>query len=327
MKATRLLTVLLALLIVACIPTVSSQSMGQTQVANTDPSPTTGQEAVTAPFPAAGEETDPTPSSPVFPGATATAYIPLIVSEGTTPPPPPPPGDGDLIADHFAVDNFDHIPDSILAETSAIRALQLHASTGNRIDGQGLNCVQGTHTNERCAQYPDYKYDRRNWLWEEFDPPTTDPFKKTDLFVAEVHSRSASFDAFGMKLCYLDTDPDTFEYYRDELLALEAAYPNKFIIWWTQALKPGTGDCGLIENLNTQIRAYARAHHKPLLDLADIESHDPEGNPCFTGCETLCPEYAVNPNQPENGHMNNDGNIRVARAYWWLMARLAGWDG
>jgi hypothetical protein len=79
----------------------------------------------------------------------------------------------------------------------------------------------------------------------------------------------------------------------------------------------------MIYNYNQQIRAYAQANNKLLFDLADIESHQANGSACVSGSfDVQCPEWSL-----DGGHLNDVGSLRAAKAYWYLMARLAGWNG
>jgi hypothetical protein len=104
----------------------------------------------------------------------------------------------------------------------------------------------------------------------------------------------------------------------------------------------GSGETGNLHIRNEQIRAYAMANNMILFDFADIESYDPDGtyylplgcndNGDYSGgnwCQQWC---AANP-----GHDLCDGcscahsqsiicNLK-GRAFWWMMARLAGWPG
>jgi hypothetical protein len=256
-------------------------------------------------------------------------YIPIVRTASASPPPPPS-GDA-IIADHTVIDLFNLIPDGPVQAASGFRVLQMHQSTGNRISRHGLECLQGTNRSDVCNTYPDYKYDRRNWTWEIWDTPTSDAANKLAQFVDEVNSRNAAFDVFGMKFCFLDTRHQSFEAYRDAMLQLEATYPDKRFLWWTQAIRPlwpsnVAEDCEIIQNFNNQVREYALENGKPLLDMADIESHDANGNACYTGCESTCGEWGAE-GLDTNGHLNFDGALRIAKAYWWLMARVAGWDG
>lgn len=131
-----------------------------------------------------------------------------------------------------------------------------------------------------------------------------------------------------------------------DLAALETAYPNKTFIYWTTSLSRfiGTSES---ETFNNQMRQYAQNNDKILFDVADILSHDPDGNPCYDNRDGV--PYANNNNNSENypddgldipaicqhyttetdgGHLGSvsAGKIRVSKAFWVLMAQIAGWN-
>ena len=259
--------------------------------------------------------------SPASSKAEHTVFLPIAFSHSAAAPEPI----TGIIADHRVVDRFDSIPNSAIQAAGNLRAYQRHASTGNAVSSQGLNYLQGTRD---PSPYPDYQYDRRNWTYEWWPSSMDKTFRaKVDNFVQTVTAVHANYDVLGMKLCYQDWYGLDFAYYRDRMLNLERTYPNKTFIWWTQPIRedwstqqPDT--CAKIQTYNNSIRAYARANNKPLIDIADIESHDPSGASCSNTCETKCyPDYGDNP------HPNPTLAIRVGKAYWWAMARLAGWSG
>jgi hypothetical protein len=75
-----------------------------------------------------------------------------------------------------------------------------------------------------------------------------------------------------------------------------------------------------MSDFNQQLRAYAKTNNKPLYDIAAIES---DGGSCMVeGYEGMCLKY----NDGGGGHPNKDGSIRLAKGFWWLMARLSGWN-
>jgi hypothetical protein len=128
--------------------------------------------------------------------------------------------------------------------------------------------------------------------------------------------------------------------------AYEAEHPDEVFIYWTSSLARALGTTEG-EAFNQQMREYAIEHGKPLFDVADILSHDPYGNPCYDNrdgvpysngnqsenypddgedVQALCQHYTT---EPDGGHLGNvsTGAIRVSKAMWVLMARLAGWSG
>lgn len=130
--------------------------------------------------------------------------------------------------------------------------------------------------------------------------------------------------------------------YLDLMTALEEEYPEVIFIYMTGHLD-GTGEYGNLNLRNTQIREYCRKYNKILYDFADIESFNPEGrsflelnandhcdytdsgerkNWAVEWCEAnpdACIDYSCAHSMSLNCDMK-------ARAFWWLMARLAGWQ-
>jgi len=123
---------------------------------------------------------------------------------------------------------------------------------------------------------------------------------------------------------FFNNDPDDNFPSIEDLEALEAAHPDKTLILWTMGLARiiGTADAA---SFNQQMRNYAIENDKILMDIGDILSHDPSGAQCtYSGFEALCAEYT---DETEGGHLNARGMQRMAKAYWVMMAKLAGWEG
>ncbi len=130
-----------------------------------------------------------------------------------------------------------------------------------------------------------------------------------------------------------------------DLEAYEAAHPEMEFIYWTTSLSRAIGSPEA-ESFNDQMRQYAIANGKPLFDVADILSHDPDGNPCYDNRDgrpyvgetesenypddgrntpAICPHYTT---EVDGGHLGSVslGKIRAAKAFWVLMAQLSGWN-
>ena len=183
--------------------------------------------------------------------------------------------------------------------------------------------------------------------------------EKLECFVKFVDAHADRYDVFSYQFSYLEVDGSndilspTNGYFTDQpnryditdIGALERRHRDKVFVLHTTSLARSIGTQAATD-FNNQIRAYVQANDRALLDVADIESHDPWGRPCFDNRDgkpysvgnvsenypddliampALCQHYTREAN---GGHLGNPdvGKIRLARAYWILMARLAGWN-
>lgn len=121
---------------------------------------------------------------------------------------------------------------------------------------------------------------------------------------------------------------------------LEQEFPNVTFIYMTGHLD-GTGESGNLHQRNEQIRNYVRQHNKVLFDFADIESYDPSGNYFlnqgandnndYSGgnwSQQWCSSHSgdVLCHQVSCAHSQSLNCNLKGRAFWSLMAQLAGWD-
>jgi len=123
---------------------------------------------------------------------------------------------------------------------------------------------------------------------------------------------------------------------------LEKDYPDVTFVYMTGHLN-GTGEEGNLNIRNNQIRQFCLENNKILFDFADIESYDPDGDYFLDkyaddGCNYL--DNGVKKNWAEEwcaAHPGECSSCNCAhskslncdlkgRAFWWMMARLAGWN-
>lgn len=148
-----------------------------------------------------------------------------------------------------------------------------------------------------------------------------------------------------------NTSEENIDLYLGLMNQLETDYPGVRFIYMTGHLN-GTGETGNLFLRNNQIRAYCRDNNKILFDFADIESYDPSGNyfrhlmaddNCdydSDGNETRDSNWAAewlaaNPGSELAGlaadcgscaHSQQLNCVLKGRAFWWMMARIAGWN-
>lgn len=136
--------------------------------------------------------------------------------------------------------------------------------------------------------------------------------------------------------------------YLNLMQELETEYPEVQFIYMTGHLD-GTGENGTLAKNNEIIREFCASHNKVLFDFNDIERYNPDGlyfgdkyatDACdydSDGDKKTDSNWAIEwqdshvksvdwydcpaaHSQPVNANMK-------AYAAWWLLARLAGWDG
>jgi hypothetical protein len=131
-----------------------------------------------------------------------------------------------------------------------------------------------------------------------------------------------------------------------DLEAFIARHTDKTFIFWTTSLARGVG-VQEATDFNNRMRQYARDHGKILFDFADIEAYNPSGQPCYDNRDgvpytsptngnyenypndgqnqpAICKDYTT---ETDGGHLGSvsGARIRTAKAFWVLMAQIAGW--
>ena len=203
------------------------------------------------------------------------------------------------------------------------------------------------------------RYNRNNWTFVERSGGWS--YLTQDFIQILAPGFITSKDVLSYQFSYLNVseaddiaDPNTgffannpAKYDVYDLEAYISRNPQKTFFFWTTSLARSIGT-QTAQSFNDQMRRYAAAHNKYLFDVADIEAHTDRGTACYDNrdgvqyctqggaCENypndylnipaICQDYTT---EIDGGHLGSvsGGRIQLAKAFWVLMARIAGWDG
>jgi len=202
------------------------------------------------------------------------------------------------------------------------------------------------------------RYNRDNWTYEFTEGGWSE---LTRHFIEELAPQYlSSKDVLSYQFTYLNVadgediaqpddgffseNPDRTDIY--DLEAFISQHPDHTFVFWTTSLARGIGT-ETAQQFNDQMRQYALSNGKILFDVADIEAHTDQGIPCYDNrdgieycnqagkCENhpddgkdllaICQDYTT---ETDGGHLGSvsAGRLRLVKALWVLMARIAGWE-
>lgn len=248
-----------------------------------------------------------------------------------------------LVIDHTTTD-LSQIPAAWLAQAQNLAFHFAHTSHGSQIV-TGLEWWATQRADLDVAvhyELPSARagalliYDGNNYGGDNYITPemywSTDDGRTHTMQVAN----SAAFGYSMWSWCGQQSDNSVSDVnaYLNTLAQFEAAYPGMRFIYMTG--HTDGGGATLARN-NQMVRDYVQAHNKVLFDFAAIESYDPAGNyypdtdDSCPWCEQWCTDHPADcaglESIPDCAHSHPLQCRQKAQAFWWMMARLAGWPG
>ena len=254
-----------------------------------------------------------------------------------------------LVADHNAVHEFDQIPaEYITAAKNLVKMYYGHTSHGSQISSgiaelERLNSFYN-YTNGYVSAEDELSY-------VETSPDAGYYPEWYDNTVSQLNNSSAHRNTVMWAWCGQVSgmaEATMNSNYLNPMANLEDTYQDVDFIYMTGHLDT-TGSTGNLHQRNEQIRNAANQRGGILFDFADIERFDPDGNDYLDlgagaiegdGCRydgggNWCLEWcAANPTsdlcsdiEEGCGHSFDLNCNMKARAFWWMLARMAGWEG
>jgi hypothetical protein len=260
---------------------------------------------------------------------------------------------GAIIADHTSADAFDIIPQCWIERAKDQFVIGYgHTSHGSQISS-GLwalntlmNAVNGVPTNLYLVNNggsggaldmeEGSGYDASGWL--AYDVGYSGWDTRTRAYLnSSLHSdvNTIMWSWCGQVGGYT-TYSTMSAHYLTPAESIASTYGINFI-YMTGHLDGG-GPTGSVYTANNIIRQHVRNINGTLFDFADIESYAPNGsyypsesdtcNWCTTWCNTYTQECApIFSAVSYCAHSHDYNCYRKAKAFWWMVARMAGWNG
>jgi hypothetical protein len=276
--------------------------------------------------------------SPAAPGP---VFLPLVIITAANTP------QDSLIADHRHTD-IQAIPDYWIEQARPLVIHYAHTSHGSQVlsglewlESQDPRYNVDIQASGSVVLPPDTAalriYDGNNYPGDTYITPemyweTADGLSHTRSTLNTGWFDISLWTWCGQMSYYSDAQVQS---YIDTLGALEAEYPGVRFIYYTghtDGSQPGSP----LWTHNEMLRQHIQQSGGALFDFADIESYDPAGvfypaaSDACEWCDDWCAQHPGAfecQSLPSCAHTHGLQCTLKAQAFWWLLARLTGWDG
>ena len=266
---------------------------------------------------------------------------------------------GQIIADHTVVDKFDDIPSQYINKVKEMwfvipgeshaeayrEGLKLLQSTNpayavNITESGSPESYTNQHLRASSVTWGDLDHST-GWIYaygEEDWYTSSTAIARTKAGITYCNTNNLSISAIGFIWCY---DPDinvgdgVASYLNATQQYIDHCKSNNYktaVFFTTGPLDEWYSGAFGYNNYARykQIRDFVKADSTRILfDYADILSWDDDGTQATQDWEghTYPALTTKNYSPTTYGHISNVGAIRLAKASWWMLARIAGWNG